>query len=179
MISDTCTRITSFLASLPWGKFPELYSRFSLVIYFIMLVLSHSFPALFNPLDCSSPGSSVHGNFSGQEYWSGLLFSPAGDLPDPGTEPTFPVSPASQADSSLLSHRGSPYLFYVCYVLKSLQSYLTLCNPVDYRPPGSSVHSGQEYWSGLPWHPPGNLPNPGIEPGVSCISCIGRWVLYH
>ena len=24
--------------------------------------------------------------------------------------------------------------------------------------------SRQEYWSGLPWHPPGYLPNPGIEP---------------
>ena len=25
--------------------------------------------------------------------------------------------------------------------------------------------SRQEYWSGLPFPPPGNLPNPGIEPG--------------
>jgi len=24
--------------------------------------------------------------------------------------------------------------------------------------------SRQEYWSGLPWSPPGNLPDPGIEP---------------
>jgi len=24
--------------------------------------------------------------------------------------------------------------------------------------------SRQEYWSGLPFPPPGNLPNPGIEP---------------
>ena len=23
----------------------------------------------------------------------------------------------------------------------------------------------QEYWSGLPWPPPGDLPNPEIEPG--------------
>ena len=46
--------------------------------------------------------------FSWQEYWSGLPFSPPGDLPDPGIEPLSPVAPASQADSSLLSHRGSP-----------------------------------------------------------------------
>ena len=32
--------------------------------------------------------------FSRQEYWSGLPFLPAGDLPDPGIEPPFPVSPA-------------------------------------------------------------------------------------
>ena len=25
--------------------------------------------------------------------------------------------------------------------------------------------SRQEYWSGLPCSPPGDLPNPGIEPG--------------
>ena len=29
--------------------------------------------------------------FSRQEYWSGLPFSPPGDLPDPGMEPEFPV----------------------------------------------------------------------------------------
>ena len=37
--------------------------------------------------------------FSRQEYWSGLPFPSLGDLPDPGIEPTFPVSPASQAAS--------------------------------------------------------------------------------
>ena len=37
--------------------------------------------------------------FSRQEYWSGLAFAPPGDLPDPGTESTSPVSPALQADS--------------------------------------------------------------------------------
>ena len=34
--------------------------------------------------------------FSRQEYWSGLLCPPPGDLPDPGIEP---VSPALQVDS--------------------------------------------------------------------------------
>ena len=32
--------------------------------------------------------------FSRQEYWSGLLCPPPGDLPDPGTEPTSLTSPA-------------------------------------------------------------------------------------
>ena len=31
---------------------------------------------------------------SRQEYWSGLLFPPPGNLPDPGLEPASPVSPA-------------------------------------------------------------------------------------
>ena len=33
----------------------------------------------------------------------------------------------------------------------------------------------QEYYSGLPFPSPGDLPNPGRE----SISYIGRWVLYH
>ena len=37
--------------------------------------------------------------------------------------------------------------------------------------------SRQQYWSGLPFPPPGDLSDPGIEP--SSISCIGRWILYH
>ena len=32
----------------------------------------------------------------------------------------------------------SPYVLFVC--AKSLQSYLTLCDPMDCSPPGSSVH---------------------------------------
>ena len=49
---------------------------------------------------------------------------------------------------------------------KSLQSCLTLFDPKEYSLPASSVHrfSRQEYWSGLPCPPPGDLPNLGIEP---------------
>ena len=42
--------------------------------------------------------------FSRQEYWSGLPLSTLGDLPDPGIKPESPASPASQVDSSPLSH---------------------------------------------------------------------------
>ena len=45
------------------------------------------------------------------------------------------------------------------------QSCLTLWNPMDYKPPGSSAmaFSRQEYWSGLLFSSPGNLPNPGFK----------------
>ena len=42
-------------------------------------------PTFFNPMDCSPPGSSVHG-ISQQEYWNGLPFPSPGDLSDPGME---------------------------------------------------------------------------------------------
>ena len=45
--------------------------------------------------------------FSRQESWSELPYPPPGDLPDPGTEPRSPVSPALQVESLPLSHLGS------------------------------------------------------------------------
>ena len=47
------------------------------------------------------------------------------------------------------------------------QSFPTLCDPMDYSPPGSSVYEilRQEYQSGFPFPSPGDLPDPGIEPG--------------
>ena len=36
--------------------------------------------------------------FSRQEYWSGLLFPPPGDLPDPGIETDSPASLAGGED---------------------------------------------------------------------------------
>ena len=36
----------------------------------------------------------------------------------------------------------------------------------------------QECWNGLPHLPPENLPDPGIDPKFSCVSCIGRRDFY-
>ena len=41
-------------------------------------------------------------------------------------------------------------------------NHVRLCDLINYSPSGSSVH-GQEYWNGLPFPPPGDLPNPGME----------------
>ena len=50
---------------------------------------------------------------------------------------------------------------------------------VAHQAPPSTRFSRQEYWSGLPRPPPGDLSNPGIWTHVSCVSCIGRQVLCH
>ena len=44
------------------------------------------------------------------------------------------------------------------------QSCPTLCDPMDYQAPLSMGLSRQEYWSGLPFPSPRDLPDPGIEP---------------
>ena len=48
---------------------------------------------LCDPMDCSPPGSSVHG-LSRWEYWRGLLCPSPGDLPNLGIEPSSLMYPA-------------------------------------------------------------------------------------
>ena len=65
----------------------------------------------------------------------------------------------------------------MCCWAKLLQLYLTLCDPMDYSLPGSSVHGilQQEYWSGLPCSPSGNLPDSGTEPAsLMSLALAGR-----
>ena len=45
--------------------------------------------------------------------------------------------------------------------MKVAQSCLTLCDPMGYQ---SMEFSRPEYWSGVPFSSPGDLPNPGIKP---------------
>ena len=49
--------------------------------------------------------------------------------------------------------------------VKVAQSCLTLCDPMDCRPPGFSVHGifQAKYWNELPFPSPGDLPDPEIE----------------
>ena len=52
-----------------------------------------------------------------------------------------------------------------CVCMPSRFRRFPLCDPMDCSPPGSSAHGilRQEYWSGLPCSPPGELPDPWIE----------------
>ena len=54
---------------------------------------------------------------------------------------------------------------------------------VAHQAPLSMGFSQQGYWSGLPFSPPEGLPNPRpkrvFQTHVSCVSCIGRQILYH
>ena len=52
-----------------------------------------------------------------------------------------------------------------CVLCLVAQSCPTLCDSLDCdQAPLSMGFSRQKYWSGLPCPPPGDLPNPGIEP---------------
>ena len=64
---------------------------------------------------------------------------------------------------------------------KSLQLYLTRCDPMDCSPPGSSVHGILSArileWVAMPSSRGSSRPRDRTH--ISYISSTGRWVLYH
>ena len=62
---------------------------------------------LCDPMDCSLPGSSVHGILQARILeWTAI--SSSGDLPDPGIELESPVSPMLQVGSLTTEPLGEP-----------------------------------------------------------------------
>ena len=55
-------------------------------------------------------------------------------------------------------------MYIYTLTLSRVQLFVT---PWTKSPPGSSLHgiSQEEYWRGLLFPPPGDLPHPGVEPG--------------
>ena len=74
-----------------------------------------------------------------QEYWNGLPFPFAGDLPDLGIEPASLVSPVSAGRFFITEPSGKSKLYVAAAAAKSLQACPTLCDPRDGSPPGSLV----------------------------------------
>ena len=86
--------------------------------------------------------------------------------------PCLDVVPMGQWSSEV-----PPSTVHVCSVI---QSCLTLCEPMDCSPPGSSVHG---FFQGrilecvaIPYSRGSSQPRDWIH--VSCISCAGRQILY-
>ena len=64
----------------------------------VKVLVCQSCLTLCNSMNCSLPGSSVHGIFPGKNIGVGRHSLLQGNLPDPGIKPR---SPAMQADSLL------------------------------------------------------------------------------
>ena len=68
---------------------------------------------LCDPMD-RSPQAPLSTGFSRQEYWSGLLCSSAGDLPNPGIEPVSLMSTCIDRQVLYyLRHLGSPQRMHI------------------------------------------------------------------
>ena len=90
--------------------------------------VAQSCPTLCHPMDFT-----VHGILQARILqW--VIFSFPGDLPNPGIEPR---PPSLQVDSLPAEPQGSPSV--TAAAAKLLQSCLTLCDPIDGSPLGSSV----------------------------------------
>ena len=71
------------------------------------------------------------------------------------------------------SWKGKP-----CYLGYSMLCLVALCDPMDYSPPGSSVHGDSPSKNtrvGCHFFNQGIFPNQGSNPGL--LHC--RWLLYH
>ena len=65
-------------------------------------------------------------------------------------------------------------------VVVEVLSCPTLCDPMEPAKLLLSMEfSRQEYWSGLPFPTPRDLPVPGIESMSLASTCTGRWILYN
>ena len=73
------------------------------------------------------------------------------------------------------------FFFSFTECAKSLQSFLTLCNPIDCSPPGSSDHETLQArileWIAIPSSRGSSQPRDGNH--LSYVSCISRWILDH
>ena len=76
-------------------------------------------------------------------------------------------------------------MFYNQYLKIIFWGFYTFCQinmtpwTTAHQAPLSMGFPKQEYYSGLPCPPPGDLPNPRIKLVSLIVSCIGRWVLYR
>ena len=145
-------------------------------------------------MDCSPPRASLSVEFSRQEYWSELQGPSPGVLLTQGLNQCL-SSPALSGKlfttcttwethdkpSSVFKSRdiGLPTKVHTRVLVT--QSCPTLCDPMDYSPPGSSVHGiFQERvleWVAISFSSGSSQPSDRTH--VFCISCIGRWILYH
>ena len=131
-------------------------------------------------MDCSLPGSSVHGIFRARILeWVAISFSRRSSPPRDQTR----VSRIVDRHVYRLSHQGSiakelesissityngeesgKEYTYTCMCAQSLQLCLTFCNTMDCSPPGSSVYgilqSRNLEWVAMPSSR--GPPNPGI-----------------
>ena len=113
-------------------------------------------PILCDPMDCSLPGSSLHGILQARvQEWVAISFSRGSSQPRNRTQVSCIVSKTLYH----LSHHGSPKV-------KSLSRVRLFATPwtVAHQAPPSMGFSRREYWSGVPFPSLGDLPDPGIEP---------------
>ena len=94
---------------------------------------------------------------------------------------TFHVSSSRRRYWALQDESNTRSILPARVRVQSFQSYPTLYDPVDYRPPGSSVHGilQARILECVVVPSSRGSSRPRDQTQVSYVSCIGRQVLYH
>ena len=87
-----------------WSEMKVTQSRLILCVCVWVCEVAQLCPTLCDPVDCSPPGSSLHGILQAR-ILGRLPFPSPGDLPNPGIEPR---SPTLQVDSLPAEPQGKP-----------------------------------------------------------------------
>ena len=149
---------------------------------YVLCLVAQSCPILCIPVECSLPGSPVHGGSPGKNTGVGCHALCQGIFPTQGSNPSLLHC---RRILHPWRHQGSPNLFIVgqrerekvcvcvcvCVCARALSHVQLFATPwtVACQAPLTKGFSGQVYWSGLPYPMPGDI--------FSGISCIGRWIL--
>ena len=141
--------------------------------------VTQSCPTLCNLMDCSPPGSSVHGISQARILkWVAISFSRGSSWAKDWTW----VSCIAGRFFTVWATRETPVTFpftsiyslpYSIVCAHSVVSNSVTPRTIACQVPLSMEFSRQEYWSELPFPTPGDLPDPGIEPTFLASSLAG------
>ena len=128
--------------------------------------VAQSCPTLWDPVDCSLSGSSVHGILQARILERVAI--------------SFSRRSSQPRDWTWVSHIvGRHFTIWATQLLQfssvqPLSCVQLFATPwtVAYQAPPSMGFSRQECWSGLPFPSPGDLPDPGIEPGSPALRAV-------
>ena len=95
----------------------------------VLCLVAQLCPTLCDHMDCSPPGSSVHGDSPGKNTGVGCHALLQGNLSNPGIQPR---SPALQADSLPTEPPGKPEVILITVYFKLIITYILMYSKVLY-----------------------------------------------
>ena len=109
----------------------------------VLCLLAQSCPTLCNPTECSTPGSSVHGDPQGKNTGVGCHTFLWGIFPTQGLDPGLLHCRWSLYQ---LSHKESPRILELVSSVSSItQSCPTLCDPMNRSTPDTNYEFTQTH----------------------------------